>query len=517
MSDGAFPDRLTQLKSRWDADPTSRVFLQLAEEYRHQGRVKEALEVLDRGLKEHPGYLSALVAKGRCHLELGEPEPARAVLERVVKQDATQMVANKLLVRAYLDTGEADRARERLDLYSLLNDSDPEIEELRRRLRAMEQPSQPPPTSDHPFPDLAPPAPPRPEAAAPARAATAAAGGKEEDIFDLGGLPPRISRPVAIPLADEPFADLWTPPASAPVAPAPAAAVSAAAPAAVAVAELEEEPEPEDVIFPGLGSRESRSRYLRALAAEGLFAFDLTAVAAPAPPPPAPPPAPVAAAPAVFAPEPLPVLVEPEPAPEPEPQPIQAFYEESAVELEEPPVAAEPAAAVAGFSWEVVEEPALSPAPAFVAEPEPEEVPVFEIEERTPWAVEPEPIVPEIVPEPVALEEAAPVEPAPEPPPQRAAEPVATMTLGELYLRQDHPGEAKRIFEEILRREPDNAAAREALARLASQQRPLMARDLLAGYEPGEEGGEVEAKARKRFLLNSYLKRLRRGSPSHVS
>jgi tetratricopeptide (TPR) repeat protein len=84
MSDGAFPDRLTQLKNRWDADPTSRVFLQLAEEYRHQGRVKEALEVLDRGLKEHPGYLSALVAKGRCHLELGEPEPARAVLERVV-------------------------------------------------------------------------------------------------------------------------------------------------------------------------------------------------------------------------------------------------------------------------------------------------------------------------------------------------------------------------------------------------------------------------------------------------
>ena len=38
MSDGAFPDRLTQLKSRWESDPTSRVFLQLAEEYRHQGR-----------------------------------------------------------------------------------------------------------------------------------------------------------------------------------------------------------------------------------------------------------------------------------------------------------------------------------------------------------------------------------------------------------------------------------------------------------------------------------------------
>src|SRR5947208_2636181 len=274
MSDGAFSDRLTQLKNRWEADPSSRVFLQLAEEYRHQGRVKEALEVLDRGLKGHPGYLSALVAKGRCHLELGEPEPARAVLERVVKQDATQMVANKLLVRAYLDTGDPERARERLDLYTLLNDSDPEIEELRRRLRAMEQPPQPPSTPDKPFPDLAPPpAPPRAEAAAPARAA----GG---DVFDLG-LPARISRPVAVPLADEPFGDLWTPPA--PEAPLPAAVAPAAVPAAVAVAELEE-PEPADVIFPGLASRESRSRYLRALAAEGLFAFDLTDLAAVEPP-----------------------------------------------------------------------------------------------------------------------------------------------------------------------------------------------------------------------------------------
>ncbi|MFL6237282.1 MAG: tetratricopeptide repeat protein [Thermoanaerobaculia bacterium] len=470
MSDGAFPDRLTQLKNRWEADPSSRVFLQLAEEYRHQGRVKEALEVLDRGLKEHPGYLSALVAKGRCHLELGEPEPARAVLERVVKQDATQMVANKLLVRAYLDTGEPDRARERLDLYTLLNDSDPEIEELRRRLRAMEQPPQPPPTSDSPFPDLAPPGPPR-------------GGG---DVFDLGFPAPAPRPAAAAPPPGEPFADLWTPPA-----PAPAVAAPAAGSAAVAVAELEEEPEAEDVVFPGLASRESRSRYLRALAAEGLFVFDLTAEAAA--------------------------------VPAPEPEPAMAFHEESAVEPEPPvledlapvqeePAAAEPLAAVAGFSWEVAEEPAPVPAPepAWAA---PEE-PVFEIEEQTPWAVEPEPVVPEIVPEPPVLE-AAPAEPVPAPAP--AAGPAATVTLGELYLRQDHPGEARRIFEEVLRREPDNAVARQALAELAARQRPLAARDLLAGYEPGEEGGEAEAKARKVFLLNSYLKRLRRGSQRDVS
>src|SRR5215467_7213876 len=85
MSDG-FPDRLTQLRARWQGDPTSRIFLQLAEEYRHLGRVRDALAVLESGLAEHPGYLSALVAKGRCLLELGDPGRAREVLERVVQQ-----------------------------------------------------------------------------------------------------------------------------------------------------------------------------------------------------------------------------------------------------------------------------------------------------------------------------------------------------------------------------------------------------------------------------------------------
>jgi thioredoxin-like negative regulator of GroEL len=149
MADG-FPDRLTQLRARWQADPSSRVFLQLAEEYRHLGRVQDALQVLDAGLKEHPGYLSALVAKGRCLLELGDAGAARGVLERVVQQDATQMVANKLLVRAYLETGEPERAGQRLDLYSLLNDSDPEIAELRQRVVAM---SRPPRAPDGPRPE----------------------------------------------------------------------------------------------------------------------------------------------------------------------------------------------------------------------------------------------------------------------------------------------------------------------------------------------------------------------------
>jgi tetratricopeptide (TPR) repeat protein len=401
MSDGAFPDRLTQLRSRWESDPSSRIFLQLAEEYRHQGRVREALAVLEKGLREHPGYLSALVAKGRCLLELGEPDQARAVLERVVKQDATQLVANKLLVRAYIETSEPEKARERLDLYTLLNDSDSEIEELRRRLRAMDQPPQ-----------------------AVNSRAPEAPGSPFDDIFNLDAPAPRPASPAARP--DEPFADLFTPPPA--VAPA---AVAPVAPVAVVADTAAEEPEPDDVLFPGLSSGDSRRRYLAGLAAEGLFAE--------------------------LAPEPAASM---QAAPAPAPFVAEAFVEPFPVEEAPAP------ATVAGFSWQREEEVVVAPEP----------------------------------------------------------EPLATATLGELYLRQGHAAEAERIFHEVLSREPENASALEGLAKLsgpaaeeAAEARPLTGSDLLAGHQPGVRPGEGESNARKAFALRSYLERIRRGAQRNVS
>jgi tetratricopeptide (TPR) repeat protein len=131
-------EHLSQLRQRWERDPKSRAFLQLAEEYRRAGRLADAVHVLQAGLKEHPTYLSAQVALGRCLMESGAPEPAAEVLERAVARDPTQLVANKLLVEAYLAKGQSAKARERLDLYKLFNDRDAEIEPLENRIRALE-------------------------------------------------------------------------------------------------------------------------------------------------------------------------------------------------------------------------------------------------------------------------------------------------------------------------------------------------------------------------------------------
>jgi tetratricopeptide (TPR) repeat protein len=457
MSDGAFPDRVAQLRARWESDPSSRVFLQLAEEYRHQGQVKEALAVLDKGLQEHPGYLSALVAKGRCHLELREGEAARAVLERVVKQDATQMVANKLLVRAHLETGEPARARERLDLYSLLNDSDPEIAELRRQIKLMDRPKEIVP-EDSPF--------------APAPGGTPPAAAPADDVFDLGPGPAPAARRVpgdVFPL-DETAARL-----KAPASPVPGA---------VSVAPAGPDGDG-DLLFPDLAPAASRQRYLASLASEGLFEIGETG--------PAPEPAADIAV-------PVPEIPEiPEPAP--------SFESADTSWLEEAPTP------VLDLAPAALREPVTAPA----APPTPEPADLWADDDLTP------------LPE---LETA----PEPEPEPVRAAEP-ATATLGDLYLRQGHLEEAERIYREVVEREPGNVMAQAGLARIDESRRPpeppaapasppvpvpvaapppaavgaaVDARRLLAGFRPGAGTGTT---ARKVFLLNRYLERIRGGQP----
>ncbi len=128
-------DHLSALEKRWEQEPDSRIYLQLAEEYRKHGRQEKAVEVLEQGLERRPRDLSAMVALGRCRLELGEVDSALTRLEGVIDRDPAHMVANKLLVEVYLQKGDLDGARSRLEIYRLLNDRDPEIEALESRLR----------------------------------------------------------------------------------------------------------------------------------------------------------------------------------------------------------------------------------------------------------------------------------------------------------------------------------------------------------------------------------------------
>jgi hypothetical protein len=150
--------------------------------------------------------------------------------------------------------------------------------------------------------------------------------------------------------------------------------------------------------------------------------------------------------------------------------------------------------------------PAAASAPVTDLAPAPAPWPVDE----APFEARPVEPVPELAPP------SPPPSPVPAPPPAESMPEPATATLGELYLGQGHAGEAERIFREVLRREPENAAAREGLARAA--QAPQAPEPIPPPMpSPAPEPVPLDRRARKVQLLTDYLDRIRRGSGRHVS
>jgi tetratricopeptide (TPR) repeat protein len=80
-------ERIEELRQRFNREPGSRLFAQLAEELRKAGQFKEAIEICRAGLLRHPRYWSARITLARAQLEDGAIKEAaqefKAVLEGV--------------------------------------------------------------------------------------------------------------------------------------------------------------------------------------------------------------------------------------------------------------------------------------------------------------------------------------------------------------------------------------------------------------------------------------------------
>ncbi|MEO1088976.1 MAG: tetratricopeptide repeat protein [Acidobacteriota bacterium] len=109
----------------------------MAEAYRESGKLGDAVRVLETSLNHRPRDPRGRVALARCRFDLQEPQAAADLLEAVIRQDPAHVEANKMLLEAYLRTGEPAKAEERLNIYRLLNDRDPELAHLEYRLEGL--------------------------------------------------------------------------------------------------------------------------------------------------------------------------------------------------------------------------------------------------------------------------------------------------------------------------------------------------------------------------------------------
>jgi tetratricopeptide (TPR) repeat protein len=157
MADPGAKARIEDLKRRLEIDPGSRLFVALAEEYRKNGLLPEALSTLQKGLLAHPHYISAQVALGRAYLESGLITEAIATFSKVLVADPGNLVSAKSLADIYLSRGEAVEAVKKYKLYRALS-GDKGVEEIIARLERETAP--PPPPAATPRALAAPPPPP---------------------------------------------------------------------------------------------------------------------------------------------------------------------------------------------------------------------------------------------------------------------------------------------------------------------------------------------------------------------
>ncbi|VAX34703.1 hypothetical protein MNBD_NITROSPIRAE03-1391 [hydrothermal vent metagenome] len=101
---------IEKLKARLEKDPSSKLFVPLAEEYRKAGMYDEAIEVLLNELEKQPAYTTARVSLGKIYLERWQTEKARGEFEKVIAAVPDNLFAQKKLAEIYNSIGDTEKA-----------------------------------------------------------------------------------------------------------------------------------------------------------------------------------------------------------------------------------------------------------------------------------------------------------------------------------------------------------------------------------------------------------------------
>lgn len=123
-------DRISELRRRVELDPASIAFAQLAEEYRRDGQLAEAVETCRAGLATHPEYLSARVTLGRALLALGRLDEASAELRLVLAAAPENLAATRALGETCRRLGQLPDALTYYTSALALAPSDPDLERM---------------------------------------------------------------------------------------------------------------------------------------------------------------------------------------------------------------------------------------------------------------------------------------------------------------------------------------------------------------------------------------------------
>ncbi len=127
---------ISRLSAVLARDPSSKLFMPLAEEYMKAMMVEEAIMTLEDGLKANPFYMSARVLLGKAYVEKNNLEEALVQFEQVVKAIPDNLLAHRMLGSIYKSLGRYPDAIRSYRMISILNPKDGEIRSILEELES---------------------------------------------------------------------------------------------------------------------------------------------------------------------------------------------------------------------------------------------------------------------------------------------------------------------------------------------------------------------------------------------
>jgi tetratricopeptide (TPR) repeat protein len=150
MSDKTISPEIIKLMDKMTQNPTSRLFVPLAEEYLKCDMVDEAVIVLVEGIKSHPNYVAARVMLGKIYLQKNRIAEAQAEFEQVIAINPENILAHKRLATIYQGQGQTQRALEACKKVLMIDPSDKEAKGLVGVLEKASISSAPPESASPP-------------------------------------------------------------------------------------------------------------------------------------------------------------------------------------------------------------------------------------------------------------------------------------------------------------------------------------------------------------------------------
>jgi len=124
-----FPtSEINDLQKKLDENPDSLAFAPLADAFRKQNNLEEALKVCKKGLEKHPTYTSAWVVLGRIYQAQHKVDDATSEFKKVLELDPDNLMAHSLLGSIFMGKGDYQAAIEEYQKVLTLNPDDDEAQ-----------------------------------------------------------------------------------------------------------------------------------------------------------------------------------------------------------------------------------------------------------------------------------------------------------------------------------------------------------------------------------------------------